>query len=231
MEILYEDEYLIAANKPPRVATVPGGEIPLHETVMGQLQKQYQKKGISPYPLHRLDRETSGVILFGKYPRDRELLEGIFGHPETHKKYLALLKGVPRPKNKEQKNKITIPLSARRQPRLGVKSEKVPAETNYKVLRSINLGGPLVCLVEAEIKTGRKHQIRQHFAKIGCPVVMDSLYGDREFNKQFRIRLRLGRLFLHAEKISFFHPFLKKQMAVEAPLPIDLETVLKKISR
>jgi 23S rRNA pseudouridine955/2504/2580 synthase len=116
---------------------------------------------------------------------------------------------------------ITIPLAAR------TSKEKIPAQTHFRILETFPV--PPCSLVEAEIKTGRKHQIRQHFAGIGCPVILDSRYGDERFNRRFRIAFRIGRQFLHAKSISFFHPILKKSVFVEMPLPPDLQSVLKKL--
>lgn len=218
LSILYEDSHVLAINKPPRVASVPAKNIPLYETALGKAQREFEPKGIKPYVLHRLDYETSGVLLFGKFPRDREALEGIWKHPDTKKKYVALVKGAPRG------NKIKLPLASR------TSGEKIPAETDFRILK-VFPGKPFpLALVEAEIKTGRKHQIRWHFAKIGCPVLLDAKYGDQKLNRAFRLNFRLGRLFLHASSIEFFHPFLKKSVKFEAPLPPDLQSVLKKLS-
>ena len=217
--MIYEDNYLIAVNKPPRAASVPAENIPLQQTVLGLVQRQFKEKQITPYLLHRLDFQTSGVLLFGKHERDRQALENIFRQPDTRKKYIALVKGVPRG------SVITKKLPGRST------SEKIPAQTNYKILKVLNKpGAPLCALVETEIKTGRRHQIRQHFAAIGHPVILDSKYGDFHFNRKFRLTFRLGRLFLHASTASFYHPMLKKITTVEAPLPPDLQIALKRLN-
>lgn len=217
LSLLYEDSYVIVINKPPRVASVPAENIPLYETALGKVRREFELKGIKPYPLHRLDYETSGVLLFGKFPRDRAALREIFKHPETRKKYTALVKGRPRG------SRIAIPLAARGS------GEKIPAETRFSILK-IFPGKPFpLTLLEAEIKTGRYHQIRQHFSKIGCPVLLDSKYGDQKLNRMFRLNFRLGRLFLHAASIEFLHPFLKKSVKIEAPMPPDLQVVLKRL--
>lgn len=215
LQILYQDPHLFALQKPPRMACVPASHIPIQETVLGKMQGRLAKQGIRPYLLHRLDAQTSGVLLFGKYEKDRETLEGIFRNPKTQKKYIALVKEIPRGRS------VTTPLQAR------ASKEKIPAQTNFRIIETFPV--PPCALVEAEIKTGRKHQIRQHFAGIGCPVILDSRYGDARFNRRFRIAFRLGRQFLHAKSISFFHPILKKPVFVEAPLPPDLQSVLKKL--
>lgn len=217
LRTIYADAYLIAVNKPPRMASVPASDIPLGETALGKLRRELEPQGIKPYVLHRLDYETSGVLLFGKFPRDREALEGIWKHSDTKKKYIALIKGLP------HGNSIKIPLPAR------TSQKKIPAETHFHILK-IFQGKPFpLTLIEAEIKTGRRHQIRQHFSKIGHPLLLDSIYGDQKLNRMFRLNFRLGRLFLHAASIEFLHPFLKKTVRLEAPLPPDLQNVLKKL--
>lgn len=214
--ILYEDDFIVAVNKPPRMASVPAEKIPLHQTVLGKIQRRFEDNNFKPYLLHRLDAQTSGVLLFGKYPRDRQALEAILRHPETQKKYLALVKGIPHGKI------ITKPLPSR------ASGEKIFAQTHYNILKTFRVPGFVCALVEATIKMGRRHQIRRHFASIGHPIVEDSKYGDPRFNRKFRINLRLGRQFLHCFSISFFHPLLKKNVRVEAPTPPDLKSVLKK---
>lgn len=218
--IIYEDEYLLAMNKPGRILAVPAADVPLCETALGLAQKQFADADFTPYVLHRLDSNTSGVLLFGKREKDRRALENIFGQPETQKKYLALVIGAPRG------NTIRIPLQARES------RQKIPARTDYKIIKIFKAPrrGPLCSLVEAEIKTGRKHQIRQHFALIGHPVVMDSRYGDQRFNRKFRLCFRLGRQFLHAASFEFLHPFAKKHVRIFAPLAPDLQLTLKRLN-
>lgn len=213
--ILYEDSHLLAINKPPRLASVPAENIPLSQTALGKIQHQFKERGIKPYILHRLDYQTSGVLLFGKHGRDRSELETIFQHPGTRKKYLALVKGVPKGKM------IMHQLETR------VSKEKISAKTSYKILKVFRR--PICSLVEAEITTGRKHQIRKHFAAIGHPIVLDHNYGDPYFNRKFRLTFRLGRLFLHAVSFIFLHPFLKKPIEIHAPLALDLASVLRKL--
>ncbi|MBI5411860.1 RluA family pseudouridine synthase [Candidatus Peregrinibacteria bacterium] len=214
---LYEDDYLIAIQKPPRVVSVPNPQTSLNASVLGKVQRRYEGKGFKPYLLHRLDKETSGVLLFGKFERDRTPLEAIFQHSETEKSYLTFLKGVPRG------DSVQIPLKAR------TADVSVEAKTHFSILKTMRIFGASCALVEAVIETGRRHQIREHFSRIGCPVIMDAEYGDFAFNRKFRIVLRLGRLFLHAKRIRFMHPFLKQLITIEAPIPMDLLSVLKKV--
>lgn len=216
ISIIFEDEYLLAVSKPARMASVPAEGIALSQTVLGGVQEMCRDRddAFVPYLLHRIDMQTSGLLMFGKYERDREPLENILIQKDTHKKYTVLVKGIPRGKV------ITAKLRARES------DEKIFAQTKYHVMRVYKVPGSAVSLVEAEIVTGRKHQIRQHFADIGCPVVMDSQYGDSTFNRRFRLAFRLGRMFLHSSSIEFLHPFFKKIVVIRAELPPDLEITL-----
>lgn len=217
VHVLYEDDHVIAVNKPPRVLTLPADGETRTKTVVDMVQRQYEEKGIKPYALHRLDMDTSGVLLFGKKPEDRAAMEGIFKDNRTQKIYVALLKGLPR------EGVIKHFLPARHS------DVKIEAHTEFKILEVFNALNSPCAFIEAEIKTGRKHQIRQHFANIGFPVVMDNKYGDPKFNRRFRLKYRLGRHFLHAASMKFFHPFLKRVIFVEAPLPPDLKVVAKRM--
>lgn len=214
MDILYEDDFLVAVNKPAGLASVPGAKVALENTVMGQIQKMFHEKGIKPYPLHRLDSQTSGVMLFGKFPRNREMLEKIFGDPHTKKTYVTLIKGRPHPKGI-----ISFTLPARH------KKQFVPAKTIYHIVQIFQD----VSLVEAIIETGRHHQIRRHFAKILHPLVNDFEYGNTAFNRIFQKKYGTHFMFLHAMEIQFKHPGTGKMMRIEAPIPKPFQKILGKL--
>lgn len=219
--IVYEDNSIIAANKPPRLASVPAPDITLGQTLLGRVRREASRtmgeRSQSVYPLHRLDYATSGIVLFGKNPKEREALENIHGHGETDKIYLALVKGCP-----PAKGSIDFPVPARGYNIL------VAAHTEYRVLG--RAGGGLCSLIEIKIATGRRHQIRRHFAAIKFPIVLDDEYGDRKFNGQFRRKFRLGRHFLHAGKISFVHPITGEYVNLVAPIAPDLALILKRLN-
>lgn len=164
-------------------------------------------------PLHRLDFETSGVVVFArtKQAADAVLQTKFTGWKKT---YISLVAGrMPR-----ESGVIRAPLPARGQ---GV----VPAETTYRVLQVFANS----CLVEAEIATGRHHQIRRHFAAIGHPLLLDEEYGNKGINRVFTREFMLRRFFLHAAKLVLPHPVTNKQLTIEAPLPRVFEGVLKKL--
>ncbi len=210
--LLYEDEHLLAFEKPANMASVPADRIPDAKTLQGyaKMWALNEKKDYKPYILHRLDKPTSGILLFGKYPRDREALEAILKDPRTKKEYLALVKWIP----KQNEGTVRIPLQARSI------DKKVPALTHYTVLKKM----ANVSLLSVRIETGRKHQIRQHMAMIGHPLVLDLDYGDRLFNNNYQRKLKgKGKFFLHSWKLSFFHPFKKEMVELSASTPVDLQ--------
>lgn len=205
VKVLYEDEHMLAVDKPAGVASVPAPNIKEYRTMQGIVREWAVATGkdYKPYLLNRLDRQTSGVILFGKFPRDRAKLEAIFQDPRTEKTYLAIVKGVPR----FQESTIRIPLEAR------TTDKKVPAITHYKILKKMGL----VSLLEIKIDTGRKHQIRKHMAMIHNPLLLDPEYGDREFDHRYQRSVKgKGKMFLHAWQFKFWHPFLDREVIILA---------------
>ncbi len=205
IEVLYEDDHLLAVNKPAGVVSVPAPHIPDFKTLQGQIRTWAVEEGkpYKPYLLNRLDRDTSGILLLGKYPRDREALEAIFQDSRTQKTYLALVKWVP----KQAEGSIKIPLEAR------TSKVKVPAVTHYKILKKIAHAS----ILEVRIETGRRHQIRKHLAAIGHPLILDREYGDRSFDNLYQRQNKgKGRFFLHSWKTRFYHPFLKKELEIVA---------------
>ena len=208
ISIIYEDEHLLAVNKPAGLVSVPAPHIPEYKTLQGQVREwaQEQGKDYKPYLLNRLDQDTSGVLLLGKHPRDREALEGIFQDSRTEKIYLAHVKWVP----KQREGTIRFSLEAR------TVEKKVPAITHYKTTQIIGNSAVL----EVRIETGRKHQIRKHLAMIGHPLVLDREYGDRTFNNNYqRQKKGKGHFYLHSWKTRFFHPFLKQELEIIAEPP------------
>lgn len=204
LKIIYEDDYMFAIDKPGGLVSVPAPNIPESKTVQGIMRMQLRDKDYKSYLLHRIDRDTSGVLLFGKYPRDREALEGIFKDPRTEKTYLALVKGNPR----FSKSTINFPLESRE------KKEKIPATTHYRLMKRLGI----LSMLEVKIETGRKHQIRKHLAMIGNPLVLDREYGDKKFNRKYLdLTKDQGRYFLQAWKIKFHHPLLDKMVEIQAP--------------
>jgi RluA family pseudouridine synthase len=208
--ILYEDPSFLAVSKLSGELVVKGagavGKLPLFDF----LKKQYP--GI--HPLNRLDFETSGVVLFA---RNKTILAQMMksDKAEWKKTYQAILAG----RLNKKGGVIDFPLPSR------VKGERVAAQTLYRVLELF----PRSTHVEAEIVSGKHHQIRRHFAMIGYPLALDSVYGQKKFNGHFNQAFKYKNFFLHASKLSFRHPVTQEIVTIEAPLPRAFEEVLKKM--
>jgi 23S rRNA pseudouridine955/2504/2580 synthase len=224
--ILREDDWLMAVDKPSGMAVHTGSGITggtLVDYVRAYLGPKAVRNDFAASPAHRLDRETSGVILVAKRRPAMVHFTEVFTHGLSKKRYLTLVKG----KMPRDSGVIDLPLSEHQQTaeskaRRGVNMQE--ALTRWKVVKQSGDAALLSCSIE----TGRTHQIRRHLAAIGHPVAGDKKYGDFAFNRDVRARWGLKRLFLHAERIEFPHPEGGVKVAVEAPLPPELRDVLKR---
>ncbi len=229
--VLFEDEHLLAVNKPSGLAAHPGTGITgatLVEEARAYLRvpADLPTTEFKPSPAHRLDRETSGVVLVAKTRRCMAALTRIFTSGEGVKKaYLALAKG----KLSRSEGTIDLPLSeheqtARSKDKRGVHMQE--ALTRYRVISSMREAS----LLRVAIETGRTHQIRRHLQALGHPVAGDARYGDFPFNRVAKTRWGLRRMFLHAWKLELPHPMREGALALEAPLPEELMVVLGKMN-
>ena len=210
--ILYEDESLLAINKPAGLAVNEGKTVSKLESLAGIIERKYQETQFRPELAHRLDKDTSGLILFAKNEKALAELEIQFESGKIDKEYISLVVG----RLPNNQGKIDSPLPGR-------DGNLVRAMTRYRVVKRF----PETTLVRVNIETGRLHQIRLHFAKLGYPVVMDDQHGDFNFNKRFRKAYRLKRQFLHAAELAV--DFAGKRHHWTAPLAEDLAQTLKLI--
>ena len=228
--VLFEDEHLVAIDKPAGVAVHGGSGVSF-----GVIEQMRQARPEAKFLelVHRLDRETSGILLLAKKRSALTRLQDQFRDRETGKTYLALVKGVW-PANKKV---IDQPLHKYLQAD-GERRVKVVARDNPDGMRSVTLvkvaqrsAGPGAAatpgeggfsLLEVTIKTGRTHQIRVHLAAQGFPIVGDDKYGDFELNKALQ-RQGLKRMFLHAWRLQFQHPATGEKIELLAALPPDLK--------
>ncbi|MGD8397380.1 MAG: RluA family pseudouridine synthase [Anaerolineae bacterium] len=225
LDLIYEDEHLLVVNKPAGMVVHPAPGHPggtLVNALLAHCPELAQAGGERPGIVHRLDRDTSGLILVAKRERVRRALQRQFKQREVYKAYLALLHGHLQP----AWGRIEAPIArdpAHRQ-RMAVMRGGREAVTEYHVLETFahRVGAVAgdYCLARAEPHTGRTHQIRVHFASIDHPVVGDAVYGRR------RARLPVSRQFLHAQMLRFLHPATGVRMQLEAPLADDLTGVL-----
>jgi 23S rRNA pseudouridine955/2504/2580 synthase len=224
--ILYEDDWLMAVDKPSGMAVHTGSGITggtLVDYVRAYLGPKAVRNDFTASPAHRLDRETSGVILVAKRRPAMVHFTEVFTHGKSRKRYITLVKG----KMAKDSGVIDLPLSEHQQTaeskaRRGVNMQE--ALTRWKVIRQSSE----VALLSCSIETGRTHQIRRHLAAVGHPVAGDRKYGDFAFNRELKARWGLKRLFLHAERIEFPHPQHGGKVTVEAPLPPELKDILKR---
>jgi tRNA pseudouridine65 synthase len=210
LTILFRDESLIAVDKPSGLA-VHRGWAREHDVAMVRLRDQIDAR---VFPVHRLDRATSGVLLFALSAEIAALVGESFAAGKTKKTYLALVRGVP-----PEEILIDHPLP----PGEDTHAPRVSAQT--MVVRREVFGR--YSLVEARPLTGRLHQVRRHLKHISCPLIGDVNYGKGEHNRLFRERYGLHRLFLHATRLRLPHPAQGGELDIVSPLPADLEAVLQ----
>ena len=230
-DVLHEDDDLLAVAKPAGLAAHPGSGIT--GATLVEMARAYLRvpddlppAEFKPSPAHRLDRETSGVVLVAKNRRTMVRLTEIFTEgEEVRKVYLALAKGkLPR-----DAGTIDLPLSeheqtARSKAARGVNFQE--AVTRWKVSAAMREAS----LLEVSIETGRTHQIRRHLQAAGHPVAGDPRYGDFPFNRLARQRWGLRRMFLHAWRLELPHPTGGARLRLEAPLPQELRAVLERMN-
>ncbi|HEY1268039.1 MAG TPA: RluA family pseudouridine synthase [Candidatus Binatia bacterium] len=214
LEIVFEDDDILVLNKPAGVAVHEGKGILKRDTVIGRLEAAYRPQKIAPKLVHRIDKDTSGLLVAAKNDETAERLESLFETGDVEKEYLALVAGnLP-----AKRDTIDTPLPGR-------EGRQVAAMTHYKVESEF----PGAALARVRIDTGRMHQIRLHFAAIHHPVIMDDEHGDFAFNKEFRKKFGLKRQFLHAAMIAFEHRGKMRKWTAE--LPEDLRRTLERLEK
>jgi len=225
LKIIYEDKDIIVVNKDPGVITHPTPSITSGTLVNAIMYHCKDLQGIGgelrPGIVHRLDKDTSGVIVVAKNDKAHQSLSNQFKERVTEKVYAAIVHGIIK------KDYGTIEVSLARNPVVRTKIAPLDwgkhALTYYRVLRRFDFA----TLVFAYPKTGRTHQIRVHMKYIGHPLLGDELYGKGSKDQIYGAK----RQMLHALKLSFYHPSTQKKMTFVAPLPEDFKKVLKILSQ
>ena len=212
IKILFEDEHIIIVNKQAGLLSVATNKMEpdtLHSRVVNYLKSQNEKSWA--FIVHRLDRETSGVMIFAKHKRHKEYLQEQFARREVHRIYHALVEGKP------QTDRGTIREWLLEDKFLRVKAVKknYPQAKEAITHYSVEDNDEFASLVQLTIETGRRHQIRVGLANLGCPVVGDSDHG-AEGNP-------IGRIALHASSLEFLHPETDDPVRFEAPIPFGPE--------
>lgn len=215
MQVLYEDNHIIAVNKAVGeiVQGDKTGDTPLSDIVKDYIKVKYDKPGeVFLGVTHRLDRPTTGVVLFARTSKALSRLNEMFkSHEAIRKTYWAIVQGTPKVAAGRLENYLTRNEKLNKSfiARPGDKEAKL-AKLSYRTLAV----GEHYSLLEVELETGRHHQIRCQLAAIGCPIRGDLKYGARRSNPD-------GGISLHARKVAFIHPVSKQPVMIEAPVPAE----------
>lgn len=215
MTVLYEDNHIIAVNKTCNeiVQGDKTGDTPLADTVKVYIKEKYHKPGeVFLGVTHRLDRPTSGVVLFARTSKALSRLNEMFkSHEQIRKTYWAIVQGAPKQAEARLENWLVRNEAQNKSyiAKPGAKDAKL-AVLSYKTL----VKGDHYTLLEVNLETGRHHQIRCQLAAIGCPIKGDLKYGAKRSNPD-------GGISLHARKIEFIHPVSKQDICITAPVPDD----------
>lgn len=229
-KIIYQDDSFFVVDKPPGWITNEADTTTSQPVLQKWVRENYNYplKGDSEMRdgiVHRLDKETSGILLIAKTKEAFEKLQSEFKNREVSKTYTALLHGKVEP---EGKIEATIGRLPWRRDRFGIVGSGRESVTEYKLLKFYPEERGGYSLVEFTPKTGRTHQIRVHAKHIGHAIVADEFYAGRKTARNDRVFC--PRLFLHASSISFIHPETGKKVSFKSDLPKDLEEVIKKIT-
>ena len=213
--ILYEDEHLIVVNKPAKLLSVANDKEKTR-TAYHMVTDYVKSRRVDDriFVLHRLDRDTSGVLMFARDAETKELFQSRWNEIITRRGYLAVVEGVPKPAQDTIRSYLVeteTHLSFSGQPGPNAKE----AITSYQVVKA----GGGYALLDINIETGRKNQIRVHMKELGCPVAGDKQYGARTNP--------IGRLCLHANELSFTHPATGEQITFKAKMPRDFNRVFR----
>ena len=221
LEIIFQDEELVAINKPAGLL-VHRTYLDPHETRFAMMMLRDQI-GCWVYPIHRLDKGTSGVLLFGKNPEIASSLGTMVLEHQFRKQYLAVVRGYA-----PDKDTVDYPVPQ------GRKGEKKPAVSHFETLLRTELPHKVgifdtarYSLLRVLPETGRRHQIRRHLKHIFYPIIGDRLYGDRAHNKFYKEDLNIPQMLLHAYELEFTHPVNNNTLNLIASLPSHWKSALE----
>jgi 23S rRNA pseudouridine1911/1915/1917 synthase len=226
LDVIYQDEQLLVLNKPAGLVVHPGAGNRAHTLQHGLLGFDPQLARVPRAGIvHRLDKDTSGLLLVARTPEAHTRLVAALAAREIHREYLAVVWGRP-----ISGGSIDAPIgrSPRTRTRMAVRGGGRPARTHYRIEQRL----PHHTLLRVQLETGRTHQIRVHLAHIGFPIVGDPTYGRPRAVATPRLREALRgfrRQALHAERLRLRHPQSGSELAFEAPLPEDLAALLAQL--
>ena len=218
LDIIFEDEYMLIINKPPHIAIHPS-ILHYENSLSNGIAYYFKSKNIRKKirPVNRLDRDTSGIVIFAKNEYVQESLINQMKQNKFEKKYIALLDGFL----EKTSGTINAPIGRKENSIIErITSENgVPSITHFNLLKHFEINNNKLSLVEFTLETGRTHQIRVHSKHIGHPIIGDSLYG--------KTSELISRQALHAYKICFIHPISKKSLCFETNFPKDINNIIK----
>ncbi|HDP69078.1 MAG TPA: RluA family pseudouridine synthase [Candidatus Marinimicrobia bacterium] len=235
LEIIYEDDYYLAINKPPGLVVHPGAGNFQGTLVSGLLNYTENLSAVAgrmrPGLVHRLDKDTSGALIIARSDEAHRKLGKLFADRQVYKEYRALVWGVPFPEKGAVEAALERDPRNRKKFRIGAQGKY--ARSCYELIKAYEIGSYLKVIIE----TGRTHQIRVHLHHIGHPVIGDKTYGGgkrwfgnldkAEQDLARQLVARCGRQMLHAYRIRFEHPFLQRDLDITAPLPEDFRSNLE----
>lgn len=235
LDFLYEDEDLVAINKSPRLVVHPVGRV-RNNTLIQALHWHYRhgpglkgQKPVVPKICHRLDRNTSGVIVLAKTDKARRRIQEIFEARQLSKRYLTLLRG----RVEEDDQRVDAPIGPFPESghgmKMTVRDNGLPSRSRFRCLERLSFEGEDYSFCEVGIETGRQHQIRVHAIHLGHPVVCDALYTGQEQWSSHDGELLLDRQALHAAELRFRHPISGEELDLRAALPEDMGSLLERM--
>jgi 23S rRNA pseudouridine1911/1915/1917 synthase len=223
IKVMYEDRDVLIVDKPAGLLTQPTPDRE-RDTLLERAGRYlaHTRGTVSPFVgiVHRIDKQTSGVILLVCTPKALRPFQTLFRNHAIERSYLAAVEGIVKP----SRGTIDLPLVADRgdgrRGAAGGDEDGVPAVTHYEVIEQFGISASLL---NCRLETGRTHQIRIHLAEIGHPVVGDAIYGRKG---RSRFPVPFPRQALHAQSLGFVHPISGQALLVEAPLPADLKDLI-----
>lgn len=226
LQLIFEDEHYLAINKPAGILV---HKTPLEKdpAALFAVQLLEEQLGYKVYPMHRIDRPTSGILLFAKNAKAAALLQPQFSGNGMLKYYLAIARGYMPEKHGE----INQPLAK------DMEFELQGAKTEYWELNKVEIPyassgrypSSRYALVKIYPHTGRMHQIRRHFAHIRHYIIGDTTHGDNRQNHFFVSQFKLTNMLLHAWQLNFNHPYSNNSIAITAPLPAYFEKIMQQL--
>lgn len=218
LDIVFEDEHLLIINKPSNISSIPAQYHP-NQTMANRVKGYYKRQGYANQVVHvvtRLDRDTTGLMLFAKHGFAHAKLDVQLREKRLHKHYQALVCGELARLNAHEEINAPIGRDMRSILKREVREDGQPARTEYWVQKKTST----CALVDIKLHTGRTHQIRVHFESIGCPLVGDDMYGGR-------MDLSVQRQALHCYHLEFTHPFTHEPLSFYQTLPEDMATLIQ----